>query len=132
MTINLSNLHDKLAEVFKQHNNIIIAVDFDDTIYDWKSKGYSCDYVLDLVKRCQKELNAKVILFTCRSDSHLDFAVKYCEENELVLHGINENPDYLPTKSKPYFNVMLDDKASLGETCATLETLLSGISKTEV
>jgi hypothetical protein len=131
MIIKLANLHDKLLQVFKEHNNIIIAVDFDDTIYDWKSKGYSCDYVLDLVKRCQKELNAKVILFTCRADSYLEFAVKYCEEKGLALHGINENPDYLPTKSKPYFNVMLDDKASLDDTCATLETLLYGLSKTE-
>lgn len=114
----------KLQGVLSAHNNIIIAIDFDDTIYDWKNKGYDCPYVLDLVKRCQSKLNAKVILFTCRKDDWLKFAIDYCEENEIVLHGVNENPDYPPTKSKPYYNVLLDDKACLGEVCQILERLL--------
>ena len=57
-------LYTKLKDVYDTHGNIILAVDFDDTIYDWKSVGLSCDYVVDLVKRCQEKLNAKVMLFT--------------------------------------------------------------------
>ena len=120
----LPQLLNKLKEVFEKHNNIIIAVDFDDTIYDWKNQGYDCPYVLDLVKRCQSKLNAKIILFTCRDGDLLQFAVDYCNKNGIVLHGINENPDYPPTKSKPYYNVFLEDKACLGEVCQVLEKLL--------
>lgn len=127
----LPNLYDKISGVFSAHNNLIIAVDFDDTIYDWKNQGFDCDYVLDLVKRCQEKLNAKVILFTCRADDYLDFAVKYCEEKGIVLHGVNENPDYPPTKSKPFYNILLDDKASLEATCEVLETLLYACERSE-
>mgnify|MGYP003525552653 FL=1 len=125
----LPNLFDKISGVFSTHNNLIIAVDFDDTIYDWKEKGYSCDYVLDLVKRCQVKLNAKIILFTCRDNEYLDFAVNYCITNGVTLHGVNENPDHPPTKSKPFYNILLDDKASLSETCSALEKLIYTIEE---
>ena len=121
---NLPCLLAKLLGVYREHNNIIIAVDFDDTLYDWKDVGYDCDYVVDLVKRCQQHLNAKVMLFTCRNGDHLDFAVKHCEEVGLNLWGINHNPDHGPTDSKPFYNVLLDDKACLSNVCEALELLL--------
>ena len=123
----LPNLLTKLYGVFSAHNNIILALDFVDTIYDWKNQGYDCPYVLDLVKRCQSKLNAKVILFTCRENNWLQFAVDYCKDNGITLYGINENPDHPPTKSKPFYNVLLDDKACLGEVCQVLEKLLESL-----
>ena len=121
-------LYEKLKGVYDEHNNIILAVDFDDTIYDWKSVGLSCDYVVDLVKRCQNKLNAKVMLFTCRIDHHLDFAVKHCNEIGLNLWGINYNPDHGFTNGKPFYNVLLDDKACLENVCDILELLLEKCS----
>lgn len=124
MYMYLANLYDKLFKVFKTHDNIYLAIDFDDTIYDWKSKGYTCNLVVDLVKRCQDKLNAKVLLYTCRQGAMLDEAVKYCETVGINLYGVNDNPDYPKNGSKMYYNVLLDDKASLPETCAVLEALL--------
>jgi hypothetical protein len=127
--MNLPNLYDKIAGVFAAHNNLIIAVDFDDTIYDWKNQGFDCDYVVDLVKRCQQKLNAKIILFTCRQGLHLAWAIEYCVQKGIKLHGVNENPDYPPTFGKPFYNILLDDKASLGPTCEALEALLYATSE---
>lgn len=123
----LVNLYDKLSKIFKAHRNIYLAIDFDDTIFDWKNKGYECDYVVDLVKRCQDKLNAKVLLYTCRQGGMLDEAVKYCESVKINLYGVNDNPDYPKNGSKMYYNVLLDDKACLPETCAVLEILLSNL-----
>ncbi len=120
----LVNLHDKLSKIFKAHGNIYLAIDFDDTIFDWKNKGYECDYVVDLVKRCQDKLNAKILLYTCRQGEALEEAVKYCESVKINLYGVNDNPDYPKNGSKMYYNVLLDDKACLPETCAVLEALL--------
>lgn len=114
--------------MYDEHNNIILAVDFDDTIYDWKSVGLSCDYVIDLVKRCQLYLNAKVMLFTCRIDDKLDFAVRHCNEVGLDLWGINHHPEHGPTTGKPFYNVLLDDKACLENVCDVLELLLEKCS----
>lgn len=121
-------LYEKLKGVYEQHDNIILAVDFDDTIYDWKDTGWDCNYVVDLVKRCQQHLNAKVMLFTCRSGDKLDFALRYCAEVELTLWGINYHPDHRPTDSKPFYNVLLDDKACLSEVCNVLEYLLEDLT----
>lgn len=128
----LPNLYDKIADIFAAHNNLIIAIDFDDTIYDWKNKGYDCDYVVDLVKRCQDKLNAKIILFTCRQGLHLTFAIDFCVEKGIKLHGVNENPDYPSTFGKPFYNIFLEDKASLGATCEALENLLYATDKREI
>ena len=122
--MHLPNLLAKITEVYETHGNIIIALDFDDTIYDWKSKGYDVEHVVNLVLQSQSRLNAKVILFTCREGEWLDFAVNYCGEKGISLYGVNENPDHPPTKSKPFYNIMLDDKACLPETCKVLEALL--------
>jgi hypothetical protein len=121
-------LYTKLKDVYDTHGNIILAVDFDDTIYDWKSVDLSCDYVIDLVKRCQEKLNAKVMLFTCRIDHHLDFAHRHCEEVGLKLWASNHNPDHGPTAGKPFYNVLLDDKACLENVCQVLELLLEKCS----
>ena len=123
----LPNLTDKLYNVYKQHKNIIIAVDFDDTIYDWKNSGYDTQYVIDLVKRVINEAGGKVILFTCRVDEMLDFAVQFCADNGIPLYGINANPDFPPTTAKPFYNVFLEDKASLEATCISIEAFLKWI-----
>ena len=122
-------LYTKLKDVYDTHGNIILAVDFDDTIYDWKSVGLSCDYVVDLVKRCQEKLNAKVMLFTCRTDHLLDFAHRHCEEVGLKLWASNHNPDHGHTMGKPFYNVLLDDKACLEQVCDVLELLIEQVEK---
>jgi hydroxymethylpyrimidine pyrophosphatase-like HAD family hydrolase len=124
MKKNLPDLFEKISKVYAEHGDIIIAVDFDDTIYDWKCAGFDCDYVVDLIIRCIKQLNAKVILFTCRYSEALDFAIKHCKEIGIPLYGINENPDFPYTSSKPFYNVLLDDKACLSHVCEVLEKLL--------
>lgn len=117
-------LFEKLKAVYEEHDSIIIALDFDDTIFDWKSKGFDCHYVINLVKTCIEKLNAKVILYTCRENIDLEFAKNYCKEQGIKLYGVNSNPDYPPTSSKMFYNIILDDKACLAYVCGILERLL--------
>jgi hypothetical protein len=111
--------------VYRKHYSIIIAVDFDDTIYNYSGQDFDVDYVIDLIKQCQLELGAKVILFTCRENELLEAALKYCSEKDLYIDRANtslENYEY-PSR-KPFYNILLDDKACLPEACAALETVL--------
>lgn len=116
------NLFKKLVDVYKKHNNIIIAVDFDDTIYDWKSNNYDVAQVINVIKRAVDKLNAKIILFTCREGVELEFAVKHCAQLEIPLFGINENPSY--DSRKPFYNILLDDKACLPECTKLLSDVI--------
>lgn len=120
----LPDLFEKLRNVYFEHQNIIIALDFDDTIFDWKNVGYDLEYIRDLVRRCQKQLNARVILFTCREGLVLSEAIDYCNDQGIGLWGVNKNPNHAPTTSKPFYNVLLDDKACLPEVAQVLERLL--------
>jgi len=121
-TTKLPNLFKKLVDVYRKHNNIIVAVDFDDTIYDWKSSNYDVASIIYIVKSAVEHLNAKIILFTCREGVELEFAVKYCKEVGIPLFGINENPSY--DSRKPFYNILLDDKACLPETAKLLSEVI--------
>lgn len=125
----LPDLYEKIAAVYATHNNLIIAVDFDDTVYDWKDKGWDCHKVVDLLLIAQAVLNVKIILFTCRDGEKLDFAVEYVKSKGIELHGVNSNPEYPYTSSKPFYNILLDDKACLLECCQSLQKLITKYGK---
>lgn len=122
----LPDLFTKLKNVYREHRSLIIAVDFDDTLYDWKNKGWDNDYVVNLVKRARVALNAQLILFTCREGDLLNEALEYCDLVGIKLDYVNESPKY--GSRKPFYNVLLDDKACLPECCEVLERLINEVN----
>jgi hypothetical protein len=121
----LPSLTDKIIDVYDKHGNIIIAVDFDDTIYNYSGQNFDTEYVIGLLKRAKTLLNAKLILFTCREGAFLENALSYCDDVGLSLDAVNTSLEtYAYPSRKPFYNILLDDKASLPECCSALETLL--------
>lgn len=121
----LPSLTDKIISVYDKHGSIIIAVDFDDTIYNYSGQNFNVEYVIDLLKRSVDILNAKLILFTCREGDLLDQALQYCRSVNLSFDAINTSLEtYTYPSRKPFYNVLLDDKASLPECCEAIETLM--------
>ena len=43
---------ERLVDNWKQHGRIIIAFDFDNTVYDYYEKNYTYTKVIDLLKEC--------------------------------------------------------------------------------
>jgi hydroxymethylpyrimidine pyrophosphatase-like HAD family hydrolase len=122
-------LLEKITRVYDTHRNIIIAVDFDDTIYDYSGQGFDTNYVVDLLKRAKEKLNAKLILFTCREDDLLSDAMEYCYDVGLEIDAVNTSlENYAYPSRKPFYNMLLDDKACLPECCAALEALINARS----
>lgn len=112
-------LESKLLKVFMQHNTVTIAVDFDDTIFDYKNTGLQIEPIITIIKQAIKVLNAEIFLFTCREGKELEFAVKHCADLGIPLCGVNQSPHNPDTKSKPFYNLLLDDKACLYD-CANV------------
>lgn len=114
---------DRLTDEWRQHGKIIIGVDFDDTISDWKMKDYKTySAVIELLKLA-KQTGAYIVIFSaCAPDRH-DYIRQYCKDNGLDIDAINENPINLPygQHGKIYANIFLDDRAGLFEAVATLE-----------
>jgi hypothetical protein len=119
-------LLNQLLDVYEKHGNIIIGVDFDDTIFPFnKSKGNitRCAEVVALLKKVKSK--AIICLFSVADAQSLVY-----KEHIMDLYGIK--PQYVnesPMKNwgecnKPYFNIQMDDKAGLNETIRVLEDFI--------
>ena len=95
-------------------HSMIIAVDFDGTCveHDYPDVGMDVEGAVDVLKA----LNAKghkLILFTMRSGSKLDAAVRWFKERKIELWAVNTNPEQKSwTDSvKVHADLYIDDSA---------------------
>jgi len=96
-------------------NKLEIVIDFDGTVvchsYPFVGKDIGAVPVLKKLV----ESGSKLILFTMRSDKHLDDAVNWFKENGIALYGIQKNPTQQEwTNSPKAYGQMIIDDAALG------------------
>lgn len=94
----------------------IIAVDFDGTLCEcrYPEIGEPNVALIDQLKQMQSG-GTKLILWTCRTDEHLDAAVQWCVLHGLVFDAINENipemVEYWGNDGRKVFaDIYIDDK----------------------
>lgn len=118
---------DRLYEDYKKHKKLIVAFDFDNTIFDYHNNGgnYSC--VIDILKECSS-LGFTMILFTSNEDKdRLNWMERYCNHFGINVHFINECS--LNDTRKPYYNILLDDRAGLKEAYNILCDVITRIKQ---
>lgn len=121
---------DRLVTEWQKHGKLIIALDFDNTIYDYHNLGFTFPKLINLVKRCKKEFNFYIVIFTaCAPDSFKDITKK-CLDLDIEIDSINKNPVKLPFghHGKIYYNILLDDRAGLGSAFEILWKTLEKIN----
>ena len=125
-----STAYARLYDEYKKYGKIIVATDFDDTIFDYHKKGYTYTKVIALLKECQ-ELGFYICVFTGTPKVKYVEIVAYCKEIGLNIASINENPFPMPfgNDGKIYFNILLDDRAGLRESYGILRNLVDEIKK---
>lgn len=108
------NCIDRLIKEWRKYGKIVIAVDFDNTIFDCHNEGKTYDYVINLLKRCKK-IGCYIIVFTANDDPERHkFIREYYKNLDIEIDTINDNVPAVPyTTKKPYYNVLLDDRAGL-------------------
>lgn len=121
---------NRLYREYKRHPRIIVACDFDDTVYPYHDKSETHERVFSVLRECQKH-NFYIVLWTASAPERFDFMKNFMNENGIKIDSINENPIPLPfgNNGKIYYNILLDDRAGLGSALDTLETLLFLIDK---
>lgn len=119
---------DKLFRNYEEHGSLIVAFDYDDTIYP-----YSDDYTerqykerWELLRKC-KELGFYLILYTCNGEDKYDEMIKFMNDNNIPFDSINENHPSFKQCKKIFYNILLDDKAGLKEALFYLEHIVSVI-----
>jgi hypothetical protein len=115
---------ERLYKEWSQYGKIVIAVDFDSTIYPWPTIDNKEDRerVISILQ-VASNTGAYIVINTCSSpDRHVEIQ-DYCEKIKLPIDGINTNPIELPygNHGKMYANIYLDDRAGLVQSLDILE-----------
>jgi hypothetical protein len=115
----------RLFNEWKKHPKLLVACDFDDTVFDFHKQGTSHTLVFELLKKC-KALGFYVTLFTASKPERHDEMREYMKQNGIEIDAINQNPIPMPygNHGKIYYNILLDDRAGLGQAYTTLLTVV--------
>ena len=117
-------MEDRLIGEYEKYHNLIIGFDFDNTICGLDNESIS--KVILLLQECKK-LGFTLCLYTISiSVEWLEWKVKYCEYFGISPDYINDSP-VLRGNRKPFFNILLDDRAGLTEACICLENVVNYI-----
>lgn len=121
---------DRLLAWHRQNGRIIVAYDFDNTVYDYHSAGHDYSLVIDLIKKAHC-LGCYLIVFTGNQDEQL--VRSFLKENDIPYDMINEHAPFLPSgmrrAHKIYYNVLLDDAAGLKSACLYLGEFLDALEQ---
>lgn len=115
--------YERLRNEYEEYGSLVIAYDFDNTVFDFHNKGVTYDNVIKLLQNLGKA-NCYMICFTANEDT--EFIKNYLTENNIPFNKINENPPFFKSNSrKIYFNALLDDRAGLLQVYNELTTLVN-------
>lgn len=131
--IDTSFCAERLFREWKKHQRLIIAVDFDDTVYDFHNTGASHERIRAALNKC-KELDFYIVMFTASAVERYPLIMDYMsKEYGIEPVSINKNPFPLPygNNGKIYYNLLLDDRAGLGSALSTLERLFDLIKESQ-
>lgn len=118
------NVIERLVREWKEHGKLIIAFDYDNTVYDFYQKGHTFHNVIQLLREC-KEFGAYLMVYTACEEYKFPKLISYMNENDIPFDSINEVPDYIPFKGKKlYYNILLDDRAGLSSSYNCLKNAL--------
>ena len=123
--LDTQNSQNCLMEEYKQYNSLVVAFDFDDTVYDFHKKGRIYHDVMALLRKL-KSINCYLICWTGQENP--EFVAQYLKENDIPFDAINENPPFhKSTSRKVYANAYLDDRAGLHQVYQELKYLTENI-----
>lgn len=118
------NCEHRLITEWENYGQLIIAVDFDNTLYDYYQKGYTFDNVINQIKEL-KQMGCHIIIFTSCDESRFPMIKEYLRTIDLKYDSINETPDFIPFKGrKVYYNVLYDDRAGLSSVYNMMKNVI--------
>lgn len=121
---NTDRAYKRIRDEFEKYGELIIAVDFDDTIYNTHNHDGWCYLgVVQTLLRWQD--HAKIVAWTASNEDRYDFIRSVYKAHGIRLDAINENVNGIERRGpKIYANIYLDDRSfGLGEGLAALNML---------
>ena len=112
---------ERLIREYEKYGKLYIAFDFDSTIFDYHNEGLCCSDVIALLKECSQLGHIMILLTATSNEERLTFMKLYCKHFGIDVKYVNENPEVGDKTVKPYYNILLDDRAGLEESYLVLK-----------
>jgi hydroxymethylpyrimidine pyrophosphatase-like HAD family hydrolase len=123
--LNTDNSSQRLLEEYRKYGTLVVAFDFDDTVYDFHKKGRLYKNVIKLLQDL-KSINCYLICWTGQENE--EFVKGYLNEKNIPFDCFNENPPFhKSTSRKIYANAYLDDRAGLKQVFDELNKLVQTV-----
>lgn len=127
-----NSAYDRLWAEYQKYGSLIVAVDFDDTLYDFWKTGESYEQVRQLVRDLHKA-NCFIAIWTGNQD--IEFVTNFLKENNIPFDSINDEApvskkvlgDNIPRKL--YANVYIDDRSGMFQVYSDLRKLVYNLNK---
>jgi len=116
----------RLVSEWVKYGSLIVAYDFDNTIYDYHKKGDSYKKVMNQLKTLG-QMGCTMICFTSCDESRYAEIKTHLKSNFIPCHGINIDTDVPFRGRKIYFNVLYDDRAGLGQVYDVMSNVINEI-----
>ena len=119
---------ERLFKEYLKYKRLIIAVDFDETVFPFDGHNDDYELVFSSLRKC-KEFDFFISAFTASNQDRWQFIEEYFRKNGIVIDSINKNPIELlyGNWGKMYYNILLDDRAGLGQSLEILNKTLEKI-----
>ena len=115
----------RLWSEYHRHNGLIVACDFDNTLYDYHQTGESFDMVRQLIRDLYA-LNCYIIIWTGNKDE--SFVTSFLDSVNVPFHSINKDaPMQKKYGRKINADVFVDDRAGLIQVYEDLTRLVNEI-----
>lgn len=125
--LNDAHCVERLFNEWKKYGSIIVAYDYDNTVFDYYQRGDTFDNVIKLLREC-KAMGFHLTVFTSCNDDRFPEIKEYLTTHNIPFDGINQTPDFIPFKGrKVYYNILLDDRAGLSAAYDHLWKLIYSI-----
>lgn len=104
---------DRLLNEWEKYGMIIVAYDYDSTVFDYGGRGDKFDNMVVLLRKVKK-MGCHLVVFTSCNDDRFPEIKRYLTENDIPFDSINETPEFIPFKGrKVYYNILLDDRSGM-------------------
>lgn len=115
---------DRLKEELETYGKPVVGFDFDNTIFGYHNNGRNYNDIIEILQKC-KRLGFTLCLFTSESNEEkLKRKVTYCKYFGIEPDYVNDSPLFPGTK-KPFFSILLDDRAGLKSAYCTLANVIN-------
>lgn len=131
--MDVERFYSRIRDEYRKYGKLIIAFDFDDTVFDTHHNDWQYEAVIQLLNRWTGR--AYFICWSASPKERFPMMQEYFDRNGIPCDAINQNAPWLSPDMrhrKIYANVYLDDRCGITVAYWALNRLINEIEEGKV